>query len=281
MLFAAAGLGLLIGLVLGCLGGGGGVLTVPVLVYLLGQSAQAATTGSLLIVGITAAAGALARVRSRLIDWRTGLAFGVIGVPAAYVGSVLNQRVNQHVLLVAFAAITILAAIAMLINSAKQQPGSDPHRDDPGPHPDAEPRTGTTTVMARGLVGGRRQFVRTALKVSSCALVVGFLTGFLGVGGGFLVTPALVITLQMPMNDAIGTSLMIIVINSAASMASRIGAIHLDWTVVLPFIAAAVIGSVAGKRVADRFSGDSLNRAFAVLLILVAGFVATQSLGMF
>ena len=110
-----------------------------------------------------------------------------------------------------------------------------------------------------------------------CGLAIGFLTGFLGVGGGFLLVPALVIVMRIPISYAIGTSLLIIVINSAAAFTARAGLAHLDWVVLLPFTAATVAGSFAGKRVADRLSGATLRMAFAIVLLLVGGYVAVES----
>ena len=109
----AAALGIVVGVVIGGLGGGGGVLTVPALVYVLGQDAHDATTGGVLIVGVTALVGTLVRVRERGIEWRTGIAFGAVGVPAAYLGTLLNRNVDQPALLIAFACLTLLAAAAI------------------------------------------------------------------------------------------------------------------------------------------------------------------------
>ena len=253
----AAGLGLLIGLVIGGLGGGGGVLTVPLLVYVLGQSAQEATTGSVVIVGVTAVAGVLARLRSGSVRWRTGVALGAAGIPAAALGTLLNQRVAEPVLLLSFAALTVLAAIALIV--------------DAGPDPDPPPVTaeaGSVAVRTRTSPG----------VVVGCGLVIGFLTGFLGVGGGFLLVPALVIVLRMPMLAAVGTSLLVIVVNSVSAFAVRLGsAAELDWAVLAPFTVAAVLASVVGRQVAGRFCGATLTRVFAGMLLAVGGFVAVES----
>ncbi len=279
MLLTAAALGLVIGLVIGALGGGGGVLTVPLLVYVLGLTAQGATTSSVIIVGITALFGTLARFRGNLIDWRTGLTFGALGIPAAYLGTRLNHAVDQRVLLLAFAAITVVAAIAMLVGNRSARPGSPADGEVPAA-PSGGTATSTTTSTTTRLSADRRRFLVTAAKVVLSGLVVGFMTGFLGVGGGFLVVPALVIILRMPMTGAIGTSLLIITLNSASSMASRLGSpLQLDWRIVLPFTLLAVVGSLLGKRVADRFSGEVLATAFAVMLILVGCYVAAKTLG--
>ena len=120
----AAALGIVVGIVIGGLGGGGGVLTVPALVYVLGQNAHDATTGGVLIVGVTALVGTLVRVRERGIEWRTGIAFGAVGMPAAYLGTLVNRNVDQPVLLIAFACLTLLAAAAMLWRG--DEPPDDP-----------------------------------------------------------------------------------------------------------------------------------------------------------
>lgn len=267
MLVAAAALGLVVGVVVGGLGGGGGVLAVPALVYVLGQTAQGATASSVVIVGITAAAGVLARVRGHGVDWRTAVAFGIVGIPAAYLGTLLNHRVAEPVLLLAFAGLTLGSAAAMLLDA----------RGGHGADAPVEPAPAGTSATAVATRARYRRLAATTGKVLVCGAFVGFLTGFLGVGGGFLVVPALVIVLGMPMSLAVGTSLLIIVLNALAAVASRIGVVHLDWHVVVPFTIAAVAGTFAGKRVADRISGDTLERVFAGMLAVVGLFVGIQS----
>lgn len=273
MLAAAAGLGLLVGLVVGGVGGGGGVLVVPILVYLLGQTAQNATTGSVVIVGVTAAAGVLTRLRGG-IDWRTGLAFGGLGIPSAYVGTHLNRHVAQPVLLLAFAAVTLLAAVALLIDARGDGRQRDRCAPDTTP---AHAATGKGTVLIAASDAPARDRVRTVLKVIGCGVAVGFLTGFLGVGGGFLVVPALVIVLGLPMARAVGTSLLILTLNSVSSFVSRIGGATLDWRILIPFTTAAVVGTIAAKPLAARLSGATLTRVFASLLLAVGAFVAVES----
>jgi uncharacterized protein len=268
----AAALGLIIGAVIGSLGGGGGVLTVPVLVYVLGRSAQDATTSSVVIVGVVAVAGVLARARGRGVDWRTGIGFGIVGTPAAYLGALLNHRVSQSVLLLAFAALTILAASAMLLDACGRG-GIEAADDEPPVNGSGRPGT---IVEARP--DARRRLAFTIAKVVGCGTVIGFLTGFLGVGGGFLVVPVLVIALRMPIALAIGTSLLIIALNAISSIAARVGLVHLDWPTVVPFTAAAVVGTIIGKRVADRLPGPALTTSFAVMLVAVGLFVGIRSI---
>ncbi|MFR9806696.1 sulfite exporter TauE/SafE family protein [Pseudonocardia sp. RS010] len=277
----AAALGLLIGAVIGGLGGGGGVLTVPVLVYLLGQDAQDATTSSVIIVGVAAVVGVLARGRGD-VAWRTGIALGLVGIPAAYLGTLLNRHVGEPVLLIAFAVLTLMAAVAMLLDSRARRGDDGEEGSGSGRATASVARHGRSpggaALAARAPAGrGARLLVRGA-KVVLCGVAVGFLTGFLGVGGGFLLVPALVIVLDMPIALAAGTSLLVIVLNSISSLVSRIGDLHLDWQVVAPFTLAAVVGTLAGKRIADRLSGATLGKAFAVLLLAVGAFVGVQSI---
>jgi uncharacterized membrane protein YfcA len=256
-------LGLLIGMVIGGLGGGGGVLTVPALVFALGQDAHDATTGSVVIVGAGALVGVLARLRTGEVAWRTGIAFGLVGIPAAYLGTALNRVTGQPVILLAFAVLTVAAAGAMLIDGRGA--------DDVLPAP--EPASGGAAVAVRTR---RNALVATVAKTVVCGAAVGVLTGFLGVGGGFLVVPILVIVMRMSMSQAIGTSLLIITANSVSALASRLSDLDLDWQVVAPFAVAAIVSSVAGKRIADRLSGATLARAFAVMIMAVGLFVGVQ-----
>ena len=218
----------------------------------------------------TAALGLVIDVR-----WRTGLSFAAVGVPAAYLGSVLNHRVGEPVVLVTFAVVTVVAAVAMLVES-RTAGGSEECVETAGPAPSPGRATGTI-VAAPPSVERRRMLVRVGTVVG-CGAAVGFLTGFLGVGGGFLVLPVLVIALRMPVTAAIGTSLLIMVLNAAAALASRSGDLSVDWAVVVPFTLASVVGTLLGRRVADRLSGTALTRIFAVLLLLVGIFVGAESL---
>ena len=258
MLIATLAVGLAVGLLMGVLGGGGGVLTVPILVYLLGESPQEATTASLVIVGVTALVAAGSRWRSGGVRGWTGVGMGVLGIPAAYAGTAVNQRLDPQGLLLAFAALLLLVAAALLAGTRR---GSEAVR----------PPAGRVAVRALPTAA-------TALTVAPAALGIGFLTGLLGVGGGFLVVPALVLLLRMPMAAAIGTSLLVIAVNSGASLVARAGVAEFDWDLIVPFTLAAVVATTFGRRVGARFSGDTLTRAFAVLLVAVAALVGAQSL---
>ena len=289
-LVLTVGLGLLIGLTLGALGGGGSILTVPVLVYAVGESASSATTGSLVIVGIAAGVASFGHARAGRVRWGAGVSFAVAGVAASFAGTALNSRVDPNVLLVCFATLMIVAAAAML---AKTMVHTHPEDDEPrGGSPatldeqaaalrQGRPRSTLTTARPAITVGtaSPKLSVAVALRVVVAGLVVGFLTGFLGVGGGFIIVPALVLSLKYEMPTAVGTSLLIISLNSGVALIARTGHESFHWAVIVPFTLAAIIGSFAGKRVADRVSGAQLTRAFAVLLLAVAGYVLVRATG--
>ncbi|WP_018587308.1 sulfite exporter TauE/SafE family protein [Salinispora arenicola] len=272
-LLAATGLGLLIGAVLGALGGGGAILTVPALVYLLGQEPRDATTSSVIIVGLTAVVGAVGHARSGHVRWRTGLPFGVTGFTAAIAGTAANQYVEPHILLLGFAALMTIAAIGMLAHAHHATSLHDTFGD--GLATGSTARTGAAQLTrpepARSGTG-------IAVKVAVVGLLVGFLTGLFGAGGGFVIVPALVLVLGLPMPTAVGTSLLIIAINSAASLATRAGHAHFEWPIILPFTIAAMAASLAGKKIADRLPGTVSTRAFAVLILAVAAYTAARTL---
>ncbi|CAM5448173.1 hypothetical protein SAFG77S_00950 [Streptomyces afghaniensis] len=235
-----------VGLALGALGGGGSVLAVPALIYLLGFTPAAATTTALLIVVATSLTALYGHARAGNVRWRTGALFAAAGLLPAAVAGALAGHLPQSLLTAAFAAVAAVAAVRML----------RPARDlSAGPQ-------GTRPTRAAGAGAG-----------------LGALTGLLGVGGGFLAVPALITVLAFEMQAAIGTSLLVISANSLASLATR-GATtaSVDWAVIAPFTGAAILGAWDGKRLATKVSGTLLQRAFAVVLLAVAAFMLVDAL---
>lgn len=279
MIAGAVALGLLIGLSLGALGGGGSILTVPALVFVLGLSAQEATTASLVIVGVTAAAASAGHARSGHTKWRSGFLLAAIGVPASLAGTVLNRRVDPDVLLLSFAALMLVAAVGMLLRARSASRRQAPAQPSQPASPDASGGSTLTATQARPAHAApdARTRLGHVWRLAAAGLGIGFLTGFLGVGGGFIVVPVLVVLLRTPMPVAVGTSLLVISLNSAVALTARAGSGAFAWDVIVPFTAAAVAGSVAGKRTADRINPNKLTVAFAVLLIAVAVYVAAQA----
>ncbi|GAB2909396.1 sulfite exporter TauE/SafE family protein [Streptomyces heilongjiangensis] len=239
-LLLALAAGAAIGLALGALGGGGSVLAVPALIYLLGFSPVGATTASLVIVTFTSVTALVAHARDGHVRWRTGLLFAAAGIGPAMLGGALAARVPGAVLTAGFALVAGAAALRMLRSRPPAEGG-------------ATVRPGKAAATGAGL---------------------GAITGVLGVGGGFLAVPALVGVLGMRMRNAVGTSLLVITVNSLAALSTRAGTVQdLDWAVVGPFIGAAVLGAWDGKRLSAKVSGPTLQRIFALLLLAVAAFM--------
>ncbi|MDZ7914468.1 sulfite exporter TauE/SafE family protein [Rhodococcus sp. NPDC078407] len=267
----AVAAGILIGLSLGALGGGGSILTVPALVYLLAVEPQSATSASLIIVGITSIIAAISHARARHVRWRAAAVFGILGSVTAFGGSILNRSVDPQILLLAFAALMIVAAGAMLRRTRR---GHD--TDLPNPAETAGTRPSAVAVATKP--AKVKITTSQVVKLVASALVVGFLTGFLGVGGGFLIVPALVLALGYSMPVAVGTSLVIISITSAGAFTERLGTgATIPWEIVVPFTLAAIAGSFAGKVISDRVSATTLTRSFAALLLVVAVYVTVQA----
>ncbi len=321
MILAAIPLGVLIGLSLGALGGGGSILTVPALVYVLGQSTHSSTTASLAIVGVTALVGTVAHLRAGRVRFTSGLVFGLLGSGGSYLGSRLSSSVDPNVLLAAFSVLILIAAASMLrrarhrptpavgaappayvavgvgieVGAAGSRPAglAAPGRGPAGALAGGPALAGTGTVAGTGTMGGTGRMGGTEvdgrsarsgvapvspLRVVVAASVVGLLTGFFGVGGGFVVVPALVLALGFDMAAAVGTSLLVIAINSASALAVRLsGHIHMDVALVVAFTAAAIAGTLAGSRVASRTHPEKLVGAFAVLLVAVSVYTAARS----
>ena len=270
----AVPIGLLIGLSVGALGGGGSILTVPALVYLLGQDTHAATTGSLLIVGIAALTGMAAHRRAGHVRVVQGLVFGVIGITGSYAGSRLSAHVEPAALLAAFSLLMLVVAAVMFARGRQSQAGLKAPSEGRG-LAGAQIRPAPITTFRPSFVCDCPR----ALKVLVTASGVGLLTGFFGVGGGFAAVPALVLVLGFTIPVAVGTSLLVIAINSASALVFRLGhGFEPDWKLLGAFTLAAMVGSLAGARLATRVRPERLTAAFAVLLVAVALYTAARSL---
>ncbi|MCD4535518.1 sulfite exporter TauE/SafE family protein [Nocardioides sp. cx-169] len=259
--------GALIGLSLGALGGGGSILAVPVLVYLLDQSPAQATTGSLVVVGVTSLIGVVAARRSGHVLLARGVAFGVVAVGGAVLGAKASAHVAEEVLLVAFAGLMLL--VGVLMASRLRRP-----RDD-GPAHVRRPALDDPIITFSPTFACA---CPRALKVLVTATLVGLLTGFLGVGGGFVVVPALLVALALPLQYAAGTSLVVITITSGAALATRAGVGSApDWGTVLILTLASALTAVAGPRLADRVDTRRLTAAFTGLVLAVAAYTAVRA----
>lgn len=263
--------GLAVGASLGALGAGGSILTVPILVYLLGRSAHQATTISLIVVGAAALIGALAHARAGRVRLGPGLASGLLGAAGSVLGSKAGVGVNPNLLLLAFAALMATAAAAMLARSRRTARSA---AKGPPVHGPAQSGGVAARCAGPGLTGA------CAVKITIAATAVGLLTGFFGVGGGFVVVPVLVLVFGYETATAIGTSLLVIAVNSAAALATRLGEgrVGLDAPLLAAFLAAAITGTVLGRRYAARLNPRLLGTAFSVLLIVLALYISTRSI---
>lgn len=263
----ASPLGFLVGFSMGALGGGGSILAVPVLVYVVGQAAPVATTTSLVVVGLAALAGMGDHWRAGRVRPGIGVVFGLAGIGGSIGGSALNRRLDPDVLLLAFAAMVLVAAWRMLVGCPSCTKIGENRALAPGDAPG-----GSVAVIA-----GLRVDAATIAKVLVAGTLVGFFTGLFGVGGGFIIVPALTLLLRFAMPEAIGTSLLIIAVNAAVALVARMGTASIDWSITVLFTLTALAGVLAGSRAANRLRARTMLRSFAALLVAVGAYTAARS----
>ncbi|REK85199.1 sulfite exporter TauE/SafE family protein [Streptomyces inhibens] len=346
---------MLIGLLLGALGGGGSVLAVPALVYLLGQSPHEATAGALVVVTVGAVTGLVCHARAGRVRWAAGSVFGALGTAGSYLGSRWSATLDPTVLMAAFAGLMLVVAAMLLLRGLRERrstgtvrplrdptetaPLRDPTETEPlrdrseadplRDHPEADPvpdHAGTEPLPDHAGAAPTPDHAGTAptpdhreaapspdhagadssrdhagadssrddtgtdrlrdpmrpiphpARIIATAFVVGLLTGFFGVGGGFVVVPALTLILGLEMPVAIGTSLLVILINSLTALGTRAGTSNLDWPLLAGFAAAAALGSHLGNRLTTRLRPQVLTTAFASLVTILAVTMAAAAL---
>ena len=245
MIALTVGLALLVGVALGLLGGGGSILTVPLLAYVAGMDAKQAIATSLLVVGTTSAVASISHARAGRVQWRTGLIFGAAGMAGAYGGGLLARYIPGSVLLIGFAVMMIATALAML-RGRKESGPADPHHRIPVPK-----------VVAEGLI-------------------VGLVTGLVGAGGGFLVVPALALLGGLPMPMAVGTSLVVIAMKSFAGFAGYLRSVSIDGRIAGMVTAAAVVGALVGARLTALVNPDSLRKAFGWFVLVMSSVILAE-----
>ena len=238
----------IIGLALGLMGSGGSILAVPVLVYLVGQDEKVAIAGSMGIVAAISVIAAIPYARRGLVAWRSVLWFGLPGMAGAWIGAAASKHVSGAVQLSVFAALMLLAAYMML-------------------RPARETTGGAPRPVGLVVVDG---------------LVVGAVTGFVGVGGGFLIVPALVLLGGLEMRNAVATSLVVIALKSSVGFVKHLQVLDsldlaLDWQVVGLFVAAGVAGSYGGSILSTRIPQAALKRAFGVFLLVMGAAIVAQN----
>lgn len=251
---------LAIGLTLGLLGSGGSILTVPVLVYLVGIPEKAAIAESLAIVCLIAGGGVIPFIFRRLVSWSTVLLFSLPGMVGAYLGALAATRISARVQLILFAVLMLSAAGLMLRRSVA--------------HADSSPLNPKKAGANAGDAPAKQEFETVIVQ----GFGIGVLTGLVGVGGGFLIVPALVLLVHLPMHKAVGTSLATITLNSAAGFykhAQVLPSMHLqlDWHIITLFGALGVVGSLTGGAIARYVPHERLRRMFGVFLVIMAVFL--------
>lgn len=248
-LFVPALLAIFVGVALGLLGGGGSILTVPILVYAAGLPAHQAIATSLFVVGATSVAALVPHARAGRVRYATGALFGAASMVGAFTSGRVARDIPAGVLLGAFGLMMAVTAVAMM---------RKPKADIDGVNPE-KARQPLWKILLEGLV-------------------VGAVTGLVGAGGGFLVVPALVILGGLPMREAVGTSLLVIAMKSFAAFAGYVTAVHVDWTTALVVTGAAIAGSFGGAALAGRAPQQALRKGFAWFVVVTAVFILVQEL---
>jgi uncharacterized membrane protein YfcA len=238
-----------IGVSLGLLGSGGSIITVPVLIYLLGQDEKLAIAGSLFVVGNIALAGSLQYVRVGLVDWRIVFVFGVPGMAGTYLGAMIAAFVPGIMQLAFFALVMLLASYMMLRPVSLT---NEPHER------------------------------RETWKIASDGLFVGVITGLVGVGGGFLIVPALVLLSGLAIHTAVATSLVIIALKSYSGFYKYLDVLDqqdlsLDWQTLMIVTGLGIAGSFVGAKIANRVPQDKLKKGFGYFLIVMGIYILARS----
>ena len=237
-----------IGLALGVFGGGGSILAVPVLVLVTHLTPAAAVSTSLAMVGATSLVASYAHHRRGHVMPKVAVLFGLSGILTAFLGARLTALVSGTVLMYCFAALMLVVGVGMLLGKGRRG-GTEAAS--------SHPRRLMASIMA--------------------GAGVGLITGFLGMGGGFLVVPALIAFAGLDLRQAVGTSLFVIAINSAAGFAGHLGSGQLDFSLIVVLTAAAVAGALAGERLARHVSPTKLRRGFGLVVIVVGAAVTIAS----
>ncbi|GAA2185991.1 sulfite exporter TauE/SafE family protein [Leucobacter alluvii] len=237
-----------VGVSLGLLGGGGSILAVPVFTLVLGMETREAIASSLFVVAVTSTIAVLMRTSTRTVKWGVGAAFGVTGMLGGLAGASVGRFVPDVLLSVLFGGVMIVTALAMI--RGRRTPASS-----------ERPRTRSSHVLRVVIIG----------------VSVGFLTGLLGAGGGFLIVPALLI-FGLPIAAATSTSLLVIALNSTAGLAAQVFTTAIPWETVLPFTAFAVAGSVAGMLLARKLSAPVLRKSFGFFVLAVGVVMLTTTI---
>lgn len=280
MILTALAVGALIGLVVGALGAGGGILSVPALIYLLGVAPHEATSASLVIVLFTALAALGGRIGKNTICYQIALVFAALATVGTWLGSLANRAVSADLLMYAFALLLICVGLVMLrraypglFRGAARAGSSGVFSDDGAAAADNVGGTSSTPALrAVSAMGEVTSIGAVPLwRVALVATITGALTGFFGVGGGFAIVPALTLVLHLPIKRAASTSLLIMAITAVVALVARAQtSLNVDLGVIGAFTVASMLGAVAGAPLTRKVSSQKLTASFAALLLAVA-----------
>lgn len=280
MILTALAVGALIGLVVGALGAGGGILSVPALIYLLGVAPHEATSASLVIVLFTALAALAGRIGKNTICYQIALVFAALATVGTWLGSLANRAVSADLLMYAFALLLICVGLVMLrraypglFRGAARAGSSGVFSDDGVAAADDAGGTGSTPALRTVSATGEVTSIGAAplWRVALVATITGALTGFFGVGGGFAIVPALTLVLHLPIKRAASTSLLIMAITAVVALVARAQtSLNVDLGVIGAFTVASMLGAVAGAPLTRKVSSQKLTASFAALLLAVA-----------
>lgn len=274
--------GICVGIIVGLLGAGGGILSVPILVYLLGQSPHNAAAGSLLIVGATSLIALIGRRKE--VHWKQGAVFGALSITGSFIGSFLNSLVSPNLLMYLFSSLLVVVAGLMFRKAAKEKNEAGGNatgrkQQKKSPNPDGHNQVCNRPPQGNENSPSSKSHLHHWITIIFAAVLIGVLTGFFGVGGGFAVVPALTLIMHFDMKEASATSLLVMVIASLAGLAARMGtAIQIDYLSVLPFAFASMIGGPIGASLTRKTKSTTLTFLFALLLLLVAVYTLSATL---
>lgn len=274
--------GICVGIIVGLLGAGGGILSVPILVYLLGQSPHNAAAGSLLIVGATSLIALIGRRKE--VHWKQGVVFGALSITGSFIGSFLNSLVSPNLLMYLFSGLLVIVAGLMFRKAAKEKNAAGGNatgrkQQKKSPNPDGHNQVCNRPPQGNENSPSSKSHLHHWITITIAAVLIGVLTGFFGVGGGFAVVPALTLIMHFDMKEASATSLLVMIIASLAGLAARTGtAIQIDYLSVLPFAFASMIGGPIGASLTRKTKSTTLTFLFALLLLLVAVYTLSATL---
>jgi uncharacterized membrane protein YfcA len=254
----SVGLGVFVGMMMALTGAGGGILSVPLLVFGLNLSIASAGPIGLLAIAVAGSLGAINGLRTKLLRYRAALVMATLGIVLAPVGVYLAQRIPNQPLLIVFASILIVVSIRMLIQAQQEITGNVP-KERPAPPCKLDQSIGRliwSVPCARSLMGS--------------GAVAGLLSGLLGVGGGFIIVPALKKVTDLPMQSIVATSLGVLALISITGVTSAAVAGHLNWSIGIPFAGGAFAGMLLGSVIAKQISGPRIQQAFAVFTFLIS-----------